>query len=185
MIAALRGPHRGAVPKMPLSWFALQTTAGQRWSGLSPNLCSSTLMRWALRVAALDQHHVCSHRADHGPKHEPGEDLIPKDHKLTALRNPAPCLVAKRTDAENCRQRRPHYRRPEPKQQSANRATQGSWEQGVPHLAWVLYCRCERCTKFEHCVSQIAYYGTPITCGNSNINPPESFRRNSLFAALA
>ncbi len=29
-------------------------------------------MRWAHRITALDQHHVGSHRADHGPKHEPG-----------------------------------------------------------------------------------------------------------------
>ena len=26
-----------------------------------------------------------SHRADHGPKHEPGEDLIVKGHKITAF----------------------------------------------------------------------------------------------------
>lgn len=35
-------------------------------------LRSRTLMRWANRVTALDQHHDGSHRADHGPKHEPG-----------------------------------------------------------------------------------------------------------------
>src|SRR5690625_1005179 len=82
MIVALRGPYRDAVPKMP-------------WSGLSPNFRSSTPMRWALRVAALDQHHVGSHRADHGPKHEPGVDLILKGYKLAALRKLAPCLVHK------------------------------------------------------------------------------------------
>ncbi len=48
MIGALRGPHRDAVPKMP-------------WSGLLQNFRSSSLMRWALRVAALDQHHVGRH----------------------------------------------------------------------------------------------------------------------------
>jgi hypothetical protein len=50
-------------------------------------------MRWALRATTLDQHHVGSHRADHGPKHEPGEDLGRKGHKLTAIREPAPNLV--------------------------------------------------------------------------------------------
>ena len=35
-------------------------------------LLSSTLVRWAHRITALDQHHVGSYRADHGPKHEPG-----------------------------------------------------------------------------------------------------------------
>jgi hypothetical protein len=50
-------------------------------------------MRWALRATTLDQHHVGSHRADHGPKHEPGEDLGRKGRKLTAIREPAPNLV--------------------------------------------------------------------------------------------
>lgn len=44
-------------------------------------------MRWALRVTTLDQHHVGSHRADHGPKHEPGEDFISKDHETAAMNN--------------------------------------------------------------------------------------------------
>ena len=34
-----------------------------------------------------DQYHVGSHRADHGPKHETGEDLIVKGHKITAFEN--------------------------------------------------------------------------------------------------
>ena len=50
-------------------------------------------MRWALRATTLDQHHVGSHRADHGPKHEPGEDLGQKGRKLTAIRETASNLV--------------------------------------------------------------------------------------------
>ena len=34
-------------------------------------------------------------RADHGPKHAPGEDLGRKGRKLTAIREPAPNLVKK------------------------------------------------------------------------------------------
>ena len=49
-------------------------------------------MRWALRATTLDQHHVGSHRADHGPKHAPGGR---KGRKLTAIREPAPNLVKK------------------------------------------------------------------------------------------
>ena len=52
-------------------------------------------MRWALWATTLDQHHVGSHRADHGPKHEPGEDLGRKGHKLTAIREPTPNLIIK------------------------------------------------------------------------------------------
>ena len=52
-------------------------------------------MRWALRVTTLDEHHVGSQRADHGPKHAPGEDLGRKGRKLTAIREPAPNLVKK------------------------------------------------------------------------------------------
>lgn len=52
-------------------------------------------MRWALRATTLDQHHVGSQRADHGPKHEPGEDLGRKGHKITAIQEPAPNLVIK------------------------------------------------------------------------------------------
>jgi len=44
-------------------------------------------MRWAHRVTTLDQHRVGSHRADHGPQHEPGEDLIVKGHKIAAFAN--------------------------------------------------------------------------------------------------
>jgi hypothetical protein len=39
----------------------------------------------ALRVTTLDQHHVGSHRADHGSKHEPRGDLIVKGYKMTAF----------------------------------------------------------------------------------------------------
>lgn len=52
-------------------------------------------MRWALRATTLDQHHVGSQRADHGPKHEPGEDLGRKGHIITAIQEPAPNLVIK------------------------------------------------------------------------------------------
>lgn len=51
-------------------------------------------MRWALRVTTLDQHHVGSHRADHGPKHEPGEDLITKGREIAGVqKNPLPTFV--------------------------------------------------------------------------------------------
>lgn len=52
-------------------------------------------MRSALRATTLDQHHVGGHRADHGPKHEPGEALERKGRKSTAIREPAPNLVKK------------------------------------------------------------------------------------------
>jgi hypothetical protein len=42
-----------------------------------------------------DQHHVGSHRVDHEPMHEPGEDLGRKSRKLTAILEPAPSLAKK------------------------------------------------------------------------------------------
>ena len=49
-------------------------------------------MRWALRATTLDQHHVGSHRADHGPKHEPGEDLELKGNETAAVQKPLSTL---------------------------------------------------------------------------------------------
>lgn len=47
-------------------------------------LRSNTPVRWAIRVTALDQHHVGSHRADHRRKHDPGDDLNRKGCETSA-----------------------------------------------------------------------------------------------------
>ena len=56
---------------MPLSWFAMQTIAGQRWSGLLP-IHIEHAYEMGTSELHLNQHHVGGHSADHGPKYAPG-----------------------------------------------------------------------------------------------------------------